>query len=267
MSDTPWRQVAPHLIGVIDLKNGSAVHGVAGERDRYDPVRLSNFRFGATDGNPFELLSHYSDLGLNEFYLADLDSLGGRGIQHQCIESLVGQSQPDTRWIIDAGLHDPNEANTTQWLCRFMTSQQRFIQWVVASECAINFNTPADFAQVVGNDRVVLGIDFRAGRFIGPRESASPSEEDSLDNHQNAPPLATWIRRSTNAGIRSVLILDVAAVGTSRGPVSLAICRRFRRKYPDWRIISGGGCRDPSDAQAFLDAGCDDCLVATALHC
>lgn len=294
MNESPWREVASRLVGVIDLKNGLAVHGVAGHRENYAPVRLSGFRSGAIDGNPSHLLAHYQELGLQHFYVADLDSLGGNGIQQQCIESLVKQAGQDARWIIDAGLRDPNDTLTTQWLDHFNRSHRVSVQWVVASECAINVDVASDFAQILGANRVILGIDFRGGQFIGPgaealkfrplplssrregeiqsddRSELSPlgtSEEDSLDNPQDELSLQTWIHRSAVAGIRSALILDVAAVGTSQGPVALSKCRRFRQERSDWQITSGGGCRSPVDVKAFLEAGCDDCMVATALHC
>ena len=263
--DPPWREIAHRLVGVIDLKSGLAVHGVAGQRDNYSPVRLSCFRCGALDGDPLHLLAHYQELGLKRFYIADLNSLGGGEIQQGAIEAIVEQAGPDARWIIDAGLSDPSDTKTTQWLDRLtgpdLEAIRGSIHWVVASESAINLDVASGFAQILGARRVILGIDFRSGQFMGPLA------DESLDGLGNDSSLVTWVQRSADAGIRSVLILDVAAVGTSQGPVSLANCRRFRRDHGDWEIISGGGCRSPADARAFLDAGCSDCMVATALHC
>ena len=265
--------MASRLVGVIDLKGGVAVHGVAGRRANYAPVRTSKFRPGASDGNPGDLLSHYQNLGLKRFYLADLDSLEGSSVQGLCIESLVNQSGHDTHWTIDAGLRDPDDRSITEWIDQFTETTSPSLGWVVASETAINIDTAANFAHVLQPTRLILGIDFCGGKFVGPSPVSQPSKQTGtgdltpLSHRQSEWPLQEWIRLSADAGIRSALILDVAAVGTAQGPVSLSNCRRFRQKHGDWQIISGGGCRGPADAQAFFDAGCDDCMVATALHC
>jgi phosphoribosylformimino-5-aminoimidazole carboxamide ribotide isomerase len=69
--------MAMRVIGVIDLKDGVAVHAVRGERQRYRPVRS-----GLVEGaDPVAVARALRDrLGLRELYVADLDSIaGGRG--------------------------------------------------------------------------------------------------------------------------------------------------------------------------------------------
>ena len=63
------------VVPVIDLKDGTAVHAVRGERERYRPVRSALAR---EDGDPLALARAFrSTLGLDELYVADLDAIAG----------------------------------------------------------------------------------------------------------------------------------------------------------------------------------------------
>ena len=63
------------VVPVIDLKDGTAVHAVRGERERYRPV---NSTLAGDDGDPLALARAFrSALGLDELYVADLDAIGG----------------------------------------------------------------------------------------------------------------------------------------------------------------------------------------------
>src|SRR4051812_6344144 len=57
------------VVPVIDLKDGTAVHAVRGERERYRPV-----------GDPLSLARRFRDgLGLDELYVAGLAAVAGAG--------------------------------------------------------------------------------------------------------------------------------------------------------------------------------------------
>ena len=65
------------VVGVIDLKDGTAVHAVRGERERYRPVSSV---IAGDDGDPLALARAFrSELGLDDLYVADLDAIGGEG--------------------------------------------------------------------------------------------------------------------------------------------------------------------------------------------
>jgi phosphoribosylformimino-5-aminoimidazole carboxamide ribotide isomerase len=77
------------VVGVIDLKGGTAVHAVRGERERYRPL-----------GDPLALARRY---GLEELYVADLDAISGGGVQTEIIAALASEA----RVMVDAGAGDP----------------------------------------------------------------------------------------------------------------------------------------------------------------
>ena len=78
------------VIGVIDLKDGVAVHAVRGERQSYRPVR-SKLVEGA---EPVAVARALHALGLRELYVADLDAILGRSPQETAVAELCAVGVP-----------------------------------------------------------------------------------------------------------------------------------------------------------------------------
>src|SRR5439155_7663626 len=92
------------IIPVIDLRDGRAVRGRSGDRERYRPVD-SRLRGGpAVDlSDPAALLSAYrAALRPDTVYMADLDRIMGRGDNDAILQELVG-SAPEVRFLWDGG--------------------------------------------------------------------------------------------------------------------------------------------------------------------
>ncbi len=66
--------------------------------------------------------------------------------------------------------------------------------------------------------------------------------------------------------VDSIIVLDIARVGTGRGAGTEAMIRGIRRDYPKLEIIAGGGVKDREDLRRLEAAGADAALVASALH-
>lgn len=243
-----WSHVAEHLIGVIDIQGGVAVHAIAGQRQSYVAVRPL-WRFGqAADGDPLALADWYREqFQLRQFYIADLDALQNRSPQRALVESLIAHGDVSDRWFIDAGICQGEAPSQTKWMLE-IASQRRNVRWIIASELAASTTLISQVSECIPPDALVLGVDFREGQFVGPAAGV----ED-------------WISAASQAGVRLGLVLDVAAVGTRVGPQTADMCRALSEKLPDWQWISGGGIRHAGDAHAFLQAGCSGCLVASAL--
>src|SRR5262247_2743707 len=95
------------VIGVLDLRNGRAVHARAGQRDRYAPVR-SVAGEAIEPGDARALASIYRDrFGLGELYAADLDAIEGRAPQDQLVSALAACG---ALWL-DAGVATATEAS------------------------------------------------------------------------------------------------------------------------------------------------------------
>ena len=67
------------------------------------------------------------------------------------------------------------------------------------------------------------------------------------------------------AGTMNLLVLDVGRVGTGAG-VDVGLLAALRRRFPEVRLLAGGGVRGRDDLERIREAGCDGALVATAFH-
>ncbi len=234
--------VLPRLVGVIDLRHGLPVHAVAGQREHYRPVHLERPVTAAA------LLDHYRRLGLRRFYLADLDGIIEGTPQWTPLERLVARLHECDELLIDAGWRG-QEGSGVQRRFRDLAASHDRLKWVVAGESAADPNAAFRLGELVGPSRVWLGMDYRDGVWL----AAEGAEE-------------TWVRQAVADQLGGAVVLDVASVGTGGGPSTSAIVRRVRELAPHWRLLSGGGVRDGADVERLLQAGCDGCLVATALH-
>jgi phosphoribosylformimino-5-aminoimidazole carboxamide ribotide isomerase len=226
--------MAMRVIGVIDLKDGLAVHAVRGERQRYRPVRS-----GLVDGaDPVAVARALRDrLGLRELYVADLDAIaGGRG-HDDVLRALATEAE----LMVDAGVGDAAGVERVLSLGAARA--------IVGTETLKN---AADFAELP-LERLVLSLDMRAGRVLA-----------------RDPELATLgpgeaLARLTRAGLREAIVLDLARVGSGEGP-DVGLLGELHGRFPQLALLAGGGVRDAADLRALGQAGAAGALVATALH-
>jgi phosphoribosylformimino-5-aminoimidazole carboxamide ribotide isomerase len=76
---------------------------------------------------------------------------------------------------------------------------------------------------------------------------------------------ASLAAHAVDAGVRSLLVLDLGRVGTGGG-VDLGLLEGLRRNFTFVRLLAGGGVRARRDLDLMRDAGCDGALVASAFH-
>jgi phosphoribosylformimino-5-aminoimidazole carboxamide ribotide isomerase len=233
------------VIPVLDLKRGRAVHARGGRRDRYDAVgsRLAQGR-----GDALALARAYRDaLGLRELYVADLDAIAGGAPQLALVRSLTA---PSVSLWLDAGTATPDRA---QRLVREGVSRV-----VVGLETLPSFDALGAIVEAVGAGRVVFSLDLRDGRPL-----ARAAELPALEAGRAA--AIALAERAASAGAGTVIVLDLARVGTAAG-VDLELVRHLRRALPRVELVAGGGVRDRADLEALADAGAHAALLATALH-
>jgi phosphoribosylformimino-5-aminoimidazole carboxamide ribotide isomerase len=226
--------MAMRVIGVIDLKDGLAVHAVRGERQRYRPVRS-----GLVDGaDPVAVARALRDrLGLRELYVADLDAIAGGHGHDDVLRALATEAE----LMVDAGVGDAAGVERVLSLGAARA--------IVGTETLKN---AADFAELP-LERLVLSLDMRAGRVLA-----------------RDPELATLgpgeaLARLTRAGLREAIVLDLARVGSGEGP-DVGLLGELHGRFPQLALLAGGGVRDAADLRALGQAGAAGALVATALH-
>jgi phosphoribosylformimino-5-aminoimidazole carboxamide ribotide isomerase len=214
------------VVGVIDLKGGTAVHAVRGERERYRPL-----------GDPLSTARRFRDaLGLEELYVADLDAIAGAGGN----DAVIGALAREARVMVDAGVSEPARARELLDLGVHRV--------VVGTE-----TLPAADALDRLLPEAVLSLDLRDGRALSP------------DPRLAGLPALAAIARLHSERLREVIVLDLARVGTGAGPDVEAIAE-IHAAFPGLELLAGGGVRDVEDLRALGDAGAAGALVATALH-
>jgi phosphoribosylformimino-5-aminoimidazole carboxamide ribotide isomerase len=217
------------VVPVIDLKDGTAVHAVRGERERYRPV-----------GDPLSLARTFRDaLGLDELYVADLDAIGGGGAQNAVIAALAREA----RVMVDAGVSGPEEARALLDLGAHRV--------VVGTETLPGAD--ALDRLLAEHPELVLSVDLRDGRALSPHPQLAGL------------PALDALARLHRASLREVIVLDLARVGSGAGP-DVGLIAEVHSAFPDLELLAGGGVRDVEDLRALSEAGAAGALVATALH-
>jgi phosphoribosylformimino-5-aminoimidazole carboxamide ribotide isomerase len=226
------------VIPVIDLKSGAAVHAVRGERERYRPLR-SELVAGS---DPVEIARAVRRrFGFDELYVADLDAIAGGQPQRKVLAALAREA----RLMVDAGVTDG-------------AAVRRLLE-LGAARVVIGTETLADAAALgrlppeLPHTPLVLSLDLRAGRVLSrDPELAGLGAGDAL-------------ARLGHQGLREVIVLDLARVGSKAGP-DVALVRELHARFPDVELLAGGGVRHLDDLSALAEAGAAGALVATAIH-
>ena len=210
-------------------------------RERYQPVAPIAGAF-STPGDARALARFYVDrLGVDAIYIADLDAIQGGAPQIALLASLCSLGAAVS---VDAGVTTVDAAR------RVLTTDAAKI--IVGLETLAAFDDLAAICADVGGDHVVFSLDFRDGRALS---KASPDD---------APETLTI--RAVDAGVRSLIVIDLARVGVGAG-LDLDMIGRVRRAAPPHvALLAGGGVRNWNDLERLAATGCDGVLMATALQ-
>jgi HisA/HisF family protein len=233
------------VVGVIDLKDGRAVHAVRGERERYRPVRSA---IGGEDGDALALARGFrAELGLDELYVADLDAIVGRNERAADSDhaALLRALAGEARVMVDAGVTEPARARALLDLGAHRV--------IVGTETLTGADALDRLLAELPDGALVLSVDLRDGRVLSPHPQLAGLR--ALDAFE----------RLRRAGLREAIVLDLARVGSEEGP-DVALIADLHAALPDLELLAGGGVRDVEDLQALEAAGAAGALVATALH-
>jgi phosphoribosylformimino-5-aminoimidazole carboxamide ribotide isomerase len=231
---------AIEIIPVLDLMHGQVVRGIAGHRESYRPVssRLVDSADPITIADTFA-----TRLGLKRIYLADLDAITGQQPDWNTIKALADAGYP---LLVDAGLQDAARARKLLEL--------RVDSVVAGLETLGGPDLLEELVEAVGDKQLIFSLDMQAGR---PMTDAGAWPDPT-----------PWgiAETAIDAGIRRIIVLDLAGVGSEGGLPTLELCRRIRSRHAEIELITGGGIRNRQDILAAADAGVDAVLVASALH-
>jgi phosphoribosylformimino-5-aminoimidazole carboxamide ribotide isomerase len=226
------------ILPVLDLMNGVVVRGVAGRRADYRPV-LSRLTASC---HPLDVAAAFrAHFGLTELYVADLDAIAGAAPALSLYTELRAAG---FRLWVDAGLR---AADAGPLVCAG-------VEGVVAGlETLPGPQALAELCRDWG-ERIVFSLDLKEGRPLGNLEAWGVADAWSVS------------AAAVAAGVRRLLVLDLARVGVNAGSGTEEFCARLAATCPGLEVAAGGGVRGRADLERLRAGGVQVVLVASALH-
>lgn len=224
------------IIGVIDLKDGEAVHARGGRRDEYAAV--SEAAGTVIHGDAVKLAGVYLEsFGLTDVYVADLDAIASTEPNDDVVRSICNRGG---NVFVDGGVATLEQAH------RVAAAGAHEV--IVGLETLESFDTLRD---ICSRYPVTFSLDLRNGVPMCCATLRNLSPEDLA-------------REAVAAGAKAIIVLDVARVGTDAGP-DLRMLIRIRPVVRECALLAGGGVRGLDDLKQLVDIGCDGALMASVL--
>ncbi len=219
--------------------NGRAVHAVGGQRDHYQPIQSVLH----ASSEPIPLARALRDsLGFQTLYLADLDAIAGCPPRLDLYQKIIDSGFD--LWI-DAGVRDARS------LAPLLELGRNAITIIAGLETVQGPRELADIVHDAGAGRVVFSLDLFAGR---PRlaVSAAWGTEDPL----------ALAEAAIDCGVRGLLILDLARVGTGKGLGTNELMGRIRSASRRFLSSSGVASLESKRSSLYWTAARRACLLA-----
>jgi phosphoribosylformimino-5-aminoimidazole carboxamide ribotide isomerase len=218
------------IIPVIDLLNGQVVRAQRGERNRYLPIDSALSRSSKPLDVAQALLGLYP---FNTLYIADLDAIQRHG-NHFSTLAAIRQNHPNIDLWLDAGFG--NVADCHPW-------RDLDVTFVVGSESLKNIESLRQMKAELGDEKLVLSLDWRGETALGPPELfQSPCD---------------WPQR--------LIVMTLGKVGSYDGP-DMERLKQISLTGCDRSIYAAGGVRGANDLQSLQAMGISGVLLASTLH-
>jgi phosphoribosylformimino-5-aminoimidazole carboxamide ribotide isomerase len=226
------------IVPVIDVMNGQVVHGVGGQRADYRPVK-SRLTSSSQPVDVADALHRH--FAFTTFYVADLDAIAG---VEPAFSLYANLARSGLQLWIDAGIAVADQA--------LALANKGAARIVAGLETLKGPDVLTAISRQLG-ERTIFSLDLRSGRPLCPDGSWKVETWEVLD-------------QAIQAGVRAILLLDLARVGMRSGTGTEELASRLSANYPEVQIIAGGGIRNVDDLHRLDQCGVGTALMATALH-
>jgi phosphoribosylformimino-5-aminoimidazole carboxamide ribotide isomerase len=245
MQSVPEMNLPMQIIPVLDLLGGSVVCGIGGRRSEYRPIESGL----AAGSQPATIAAAFvAHFGATTCYVADLDAIERGELQVAAWKAI---SDAGLRILLDAGIGDAIGAEHVRKQC---DGECIAADLIVGLESLASVEPLRFVVQTLGPEQVLFSLDLKAGVPLA-----------RADELRDRSPLEL-AEMAVAAGVRRLIVLDLADVGTGGGTRTLALCRALHHRWPQIELTAGGGVRDLDDLRQLAAAGCRAALVASALH-
>ncbi len=225
---------------VLDIQHGLVVRGAGGDRARYRPIESPL----VSSPEPLHVARAFREhFGLERLYVADLDALGGALPAEHVFSAL---REDGFRLLVDAGVRSARDA--------LVLADLGVDEVVAALETLPSPGVLGEVVAAIGPARTVFSLDLRAGVLLGDRSGWPERDPEAV------------ARTAQGHGARRILVLDLAQVGSGKGPAHVDLVRRLAGELPGVEWLAGGGVRSAEDLDLLGRAGAGAVLVASALH-
>ncbi|AMV24924.1 1-(5-phosphoribosyl)-5-[(5-phosphoribosylamino)methylideneamino] imidazole-4-carboxamide isomerase [Gemmata sp. SH-PL17] len=237
------QRARPRLIPVLDVMNGHVVRARGGVRENYRPIACP---FSGSR-EPTDVAQAVLKLAnANELYIADLDAITEKRSVSRATQNILNQC-PVPTWL-DAGIGRTDVLDFPE---------TPHLRPVVGFETCHKPEILLETLIEPLRRPVAFSLDLKGGRLLGNWRAWG------LDGDRDVMPLA---RRVIEMGVRALIVLDLARVGTGTGTGTEPLLRAIRNEFPDIDLIAGGGVRTWADVDALGEVGATGVLVASALY-
>ena len=226
------------IIPVVDVLNGIAVHGIRGERKRYQPLKSLLF----TSVDPAQIASAFESLGFSSLYLADLDAILSESVNFSVYRQITAKTSLDL--MVDAGIADLTKAEKV-----LETGVSKI---VIGTETLGSLDFVGQAVAAFGEDKVVVSIDQKDGKLLSASEAVASMDAVSV------------AQKLVNLGVRNAILLDLGRVGTEHGIDNTVL--KTILETTDIKVMVGGGIRSLQELETLRNLGASGALVATVLH-
>ncbi len=226
------------VIPVIDVLNGVAVHGIRGERERYQTLKSTLCK----SADPLDIALTFELLGFSSLYLADLDAILGKSANFNIYRQIMTQTSFDL--MVDAGISNITKVE------KVLAADVSKV--VIGSETLNSLDFVSQAVRAFGEDKVVVSIDQKEGKVLSVSEAIA-----SMD-------AVSFAQKLRKIGINQILLLDLDRVGTEHG-INLTLLRNIL-ETTGVEVLVGGGIRGIQELEELRKLGVSGALVATVLH-
>jgi len=219
---------------------GLVVHAVKGVREHYQPVQS----ILTSSAKPLEVAQCLKKETLcQEFYIADLDAIQGKGHNRDVICELADHL--DASLWVDEGIGNLESAQS------LIAAGAHVV--IIGSETLISLEELRRFSDSKIREQIVFSLDMAGNRVLSCAKALKGAE-----------PMKA-LELLTEEGIDRFILLTLDVVGSGDGP-DLSLVKQARRNFPGHTFIAGGGVKTPEHLQNLSLIGASSVLIATSLH-
>ena len=222
------------IIMALDIIDGKCVRLTRG---KYETSKIYS-------GSPLEVAKAIEDNGIGYLHFVDLDGAKNKKIiNYRILEEISSKtklrvdfgggvrSEEDLRIAFNSGANQATAGTIA------VTQPSLFLEWL----------------ERYGNDRIILGADFREGKIVSGAWKENTDED-----------IVSFISAYSSRGVKYSICTDVERDGMMSGPAT----EKYKEILGSVRInlIASGGISSQKDIEDIKAIGCEGVIVGKAFY-